>query len=156
MSTTVYNRHVFNQVAAPSKYIGTNLLQTHLLFECLAKSEESIIISEVCVAARVGMPVGFDMVKVLVVNWKNVLYGTCLRCCYNRKVIYYIYNQHIKNNLSAIIRDAHINESSYGYVFRMIFRSTWMFPAAWLFLYPYSLLPKRILRYLSYIKRALR
>lgn len=156
MSTTVYNRRVFDEIKAPEKYIGTCLLQTHLIFECLAKNQESIILSDVCVAARVGMPVGFSMVKVLVVEWKNVLYSTCVRNQYNKQIIDSIYNNNIRTSFPPIIRDAHMSESSYGSVFKVIFSATWMFPGAWLFLYPYALLPKLLLGRLSFVKKIFR
>lgn len=153
MSTTVYNKQIVNRVSNPSRYIGTNLLQTHLIYECLAINSKAIILSDVCIAARIGMSVRFDLCRVLVIEWKKVLYETCMRCNYDIKTVRHAYNATIKANLAGIIRDVHISEPSYGSVFKLIFSATWMFPSAWLFLYPYALLPKSILKLLSMVKK---
>lgn len=155
MSTTIYNKKIFDQIINPSKYIGTSLLQTHLIFECLAINSKAMILAEVCVAARVGMAVGFNQVRVLVVEWKKVLYGTCIGCKYDSRTVRNVYDKTIRQDLSGIVREAHLHEASYGFVFKLIFVETWMFPSAWVFLYPYALLPKWLLKLLSLVKRKL-
>jgi abequosyltransferase len=153
MSTTVYNREVFLTINEPQRFVGSFLLQTHILFECMSKVEYGIIVSEVCVAARTGMPVGFNLLQVLMTEWKRVLYGTCLRCKYKKSSIRKIFRNTITKNLPGIVRDIHMQESEYGSVFRFIFKETWSFPRAWIVLYPYALFPGDLLRLLSKIKR---
>ena len=156
MSTTIYSKNVFDSIKKPSKFIGTSLLQTHIIFECLAINSLSIIIAETCVAARVGMPVGFSLLNVLAYEWKKVLYGTCKNLGYRNNIIRSVYAKTIKNNLPGMVRDTHLTEKKYGSVFAYIFPLTWNFPVAWFVLYPYALLPITFLKLLSHIKRLLK
>lgn len=156
MSPTIYNKKIFNQISNPSRFIGTHLLQTHLLFECLAVNNNAVIIADVCVAARVGMPVGFNQIRVLVTEWRKVLYETCVKCNYSKKIIRKVFDETIRNNMPNTVRESHLSEHVFGSTFKLIFSDTWKFPSAWLFVYPYALLPSWLLRKLSVVKSYLR
>ena len=153
MSTTIYNKKKLLTITNPERYIGTNLLQTHLIFECLAKGGMGVVMSYTCVAARVGVPVGFNLYRVLVVEWKKVLFSTCLSLGYDRASLRKVYNQSISENLSNIVKNSHLIEERYGTVFCSIFLDTWQFPLAWIYLYPFSLLPSNLLRLLATLKK---
>lgn len=156
MSTTIYNKKKLLTITNPERHIGTNLLQTHLIFECMAKGGKGVVMSSTCVAARVGMPVGFNLYRVLVVEWKKVLFSTCLSLGYDPSSLRKVYNQSISENLSKIVSDAHLIEERYGTVFFSIFRDTWQFPLAWIYLYPFSLLPSNLLRLLAALKKRIK
>lgn len=153
MSTIIYSKKSLEKISCPEKYIGTNLLQTHLIFECLAKGGKGVVMSATCVAARVGMPVGFNLYRVLVIEWKKVLFSTCVSLGYARDSLRKVYNQSISTNLSNIVKNAHLIEERYGMVFCSIFLDTWQFPLAWIYLYPFSLLPSNLLRLLAALKK---
>jgi glycosyltransferase involved in cell wall biosynthesis len=154
MSTTIYNRQYLIAVENPEQYIGTNLLQTHLLFACVSIGKIGIIMDRACVAARVGMPVGFDMSKVLLKEWKLVLYNTCVdNCGFDNKTIDRVYIRSLKENIARIIINKRLTEKKYCSTLTEIFPETWKYSYAWIHIYPFMLLPAFAIRMLSKLRK---
>ena len=149
VSAMIFNKKIFNKINNPEQYLGTNLLQTHILFNVVAIKQRAILISNPCIAARDGNNGRLNLYKVFAHNWKKVLFDTGIKKGYKKKSLKNIYSSTIKFFLRGWIirmKTKNTNFESTGY--GLLFKETYKYPVAWIYLYPIILMPPYLIKIL--------
>ncbi len=146
VSALVFNKESFDRIVQPEKYIGTYLLQAHLALLCICTGENAII-SHVCIAARSENSGGYDLYKIFVYEWKNLLFKTGLQAGLLKSSLKKTFKKTLKKFLRSWTKRIRLtnNYSKYGINRAILFKYSWTYLNAWIYVYPYAFLPKGFL-----------
>ena len=155
VSSMIFNKKIFEKIDYPEQYLGTYLLQAHILFNVISIKENCVLISKTCIAARGENSGGYNVYKVFSYYWKKVLFDTGIKKGYSKKSLRKIYNKTIKNFLRGWIIKMKIETETTNYVgggYWLLFQQTYSYPSAWIYLYPFILMPSRLISKLKKLK----
>jgi len=146
VSGMIFNKELFNSINNPEQYLNTYLFQSHILFKLISMKEKILIISKPCIAGRSGNSGGYNFYEVFSFYWKQVLFDTGLNNGFSKRSLNKVYKNTIKKFLrSGTIlmktRDTKFIFTGYG----LIFKETYKYPVAWLYLYPFFIMPSRLI-----------
>ena len=149
----IFNKEIVKIIKNKEQYLGTYFLQTHLVLESININEHTIIISKICIDGKTGNNGGFNFYEVFGVKWKDVIFKTGLACKFQKKSLDKVFNYTIRKFLSPYVRNLRLNENNYlTNGISVLFKITWKYPVAWVYLYPSILLPRFLLRRIMYLK----
>jgi abequosyltransferase len=142
VSALVFNQESFGRINNPEQYVGTQLLQSHLALQCIAGGQ-SAILSHVCVAGRADNSSGYDFYQVFIGEWKKVLFQTGLQAGFSKAVLTKVFTKTLHKYIRPMvkrIRRAH--NDKFGMQKKILFKHSWNYWEAWLYVYPYAFLPR--------------
>lgn len=146
VSAMIFNKKYFDLIKDPEKYVGSYIFQSSILMHVISENENVLVISKVCIAGRSGNSGGYNLYQVFGYYWKKVLLETGIKLGFNKKSLKKVYSETIKNFLRQWTVFMKINNTKYentGYV--LIFKETYMYIVAWIYLYPFIIIPSNIL-----------
>lgn len=147
LSAMILRRDYFERIANPKAYVGTLLLHCHIALKCISAAGENLLIATPCIAARSGNSGGYNLYRVFAQGWREVLFTTGIECGFDRRAMERIFDKTIKTFLRYWL--IHMKTASTGYDssgVALLFRETWSYPSAWIYLYPFLGLPGWMLR----------
>lgn len=156
LSGLIFNSELVKRVQNKKQYMNTNLLQTCVAFKCLEYNKSTAVIKKVVVISQFENSSGYNIYKVFVENWRNVLFVVGSEAGLPKKALVNVYN----NTLSKCIARYIIKEKLYGLTFETnhkfkYFIGAWRFKNAWLRLYPVALMPKWLIKRILKFKKLL-
>lgn len=150
ISAMVLNREKFLRIDNPERFVGTYILQTHVAVLCAASGSPNVVIARPCVAYRSGNSGGYNVYQVFGGNWKRLLFETGLGAGFSRRTLRAVYSKTIKSFLRPMAVEMKINNTAFDSSgIGALFKLTWTYPAAWLYLYPFVLMPPRMARFMK-------
>lgn len=150
LSAMIFRKEHFDRLENADAYVGTMLSHCHLALKCISAGGQYLIVARPCVAARGGNGGGYDLYKVFAQEWRRVLFVTGIECGFHGRVMVRIYNRTIKFFLRSWLVHMKINPTMYDSSnVGLLFRETWKYPAAWLYLYPFLLMPAWLVRWIK-------
>lgn len=158
VSSMVFNKRIFGKINSPEQFIGSYLLQSHLALQTIAQGYICGIVSHVCIAQRGNNTGGYNYYKVFAFEWKRVLFETGLENGFSKKTLTSVYRNTIKGYMFRFtLRLRTSEQKSFDDSGKcLLFRTTWEYPIAWIYLYPLFILPPRGIEILRKIYRACR
>lgn len=152
LSAIVVKKEGFDQVVGPEAFIGSMLLHCHVGLHCMNTGREYLIIAQPCIAARGGNSGGYNLYRVFAQEWRRVLFETGIRCGFQRSSMERVFDSTIKTFLRSWSVHMKINPTMYdSSKTGLLVRETWRYPSAWIYLYPFLVMPAWLVRW---IKRA--
>lgn len=147
LSTMVFNRDCFHAVAQPESYKNTNLLQTHIFMEMIARFRTALIIGDVRCVSEAENSSGYNIYEVFIKNWGEVLFGTGVKYGLSKKRLTQVYKASLLDFVfGAIIKDR-IKGIPFGTGNKFKYFAPLMkYKIAWTKLYPSLILPKKTLK----------
>lgn len=157
VSAMIFNKKIFDNIYKPEQYIGTYLLQTHILFQTVSIQERAIFIANTCIAERGDNSGGYSFYKVFSHNWKNVLFDAGLKNGYQIKSLKKIYSSTIRDFLRPWTINMKINPNNYDSTgYWLLFKETYNYPSAWIYLYPFVIMSPSVYSIIKKIYRRIR
>lgn len=148
LSTTVYNRKLYNFIDNPEKFIGTSFWHTYISFEFTSFSNFNMYIcGKPCVAARLIKPeinLNYSVYDVFVEKGKK-LFEYAKKLGYNKNIINKVYYNMINSLVKWTIINSKIhNKKNVLKHPWKIFKYTYKKLTVWRNVYPFVILPKKL------------
>ena len=99
VSSLVFNSDLVKAIKNKEQYFGTNILQSHILFETMKNDGVYIINSYNCLAARGNNTVRYDVLETWIKNFSELLLTTGSNCKFDKKVL----SEILKKELSSTV-----------------------------------------------------
>ena len=149
LSAMVLNGGHFRAIKNPEKYVGTYLLQAHVAVSCAGAGDRNTVVAQPCVAYREGNSGGYSVFRVFADEWKRVLFVTGASAGFSKSALRSVYAKTIRSFLRPMAMRMKLDNSSLeaGYLFNL----TWVYPSAWIFLYPVFIMPAWMVRLVDVI-----
>lgn len=147
LSALVLNRSLFRNIPEPRRFVGTNLFQAHIALLCAGAGAPNVVVAKPCVAARQGNSGGYNLYRVFAGNWSEVLFRTGAAAGFSRKALRAVYAKTIRSFLRPMTVEMRAGKTAFDSSgVKDLFLWTWSYPSAWLFLYPFFVMPRWMLR----------
>ena len=101
ISSLVYKTAYVKNVPNKSQYFGTNILQSHFLFESMKNEGKYIINTKNCVAERANCVVHYDLFKTWITNYSELMLVTAPACGFDESIM----SDLLEHDLSETILD---------------------------------------------------
>lgn len=154
ISGLVFNRDLLIKVQDKKQYNNTNLLQTCVAFKCLEFNKKTALIKTVACVAENDNSSGYNIYKIFVKNWHDVLFKVGLSAGLPKKALINVYNSTLGSFvLSFLVKDRlntipFENDNKLKYL-----ASVWHYKKAWRRLYPTLIMPKFLLKKIAKSKK---
>jgi glycosyltransferase involved in cell wall biosynthesis len=154
LSSLVLKNELVKQIVNPEQFLGTFFLQSHVALLTSKGDKTLAILKHNSIAARSNNTGGYNLFKIWIEEYKKLLFDTSLKSGYAKKSIEDLYVNSVKSELKGLILRSRIQKTELGLENRsIIFRNTYMFASAWIYLYPVTYFPVSILKLILKIRK---
>lgn len=147
-STMLFNKKSFEQVENPKQYSNTNLLQCHIAIKAMLRLKKVAIIPNAMVFERGDNSGGYNIYKVFIKNWKDVLNNAYKTGILSRKMKNKIFSNTIEKFVTGWLIDDKLQGLGSYKTNKKIKWFTYAFftKGAWTRLYPVWIMPNWLLK----------
>lgn len=146
-SATVLRREEALSVPRVERFIGSWLLQSHLAVACVCRGSRFGLIGTPGVAVRGGNSGGYSVYRIFGQEWKNVLFGTGIENGLTTATAVSVYDHTIRTFMRSWAVQLRTHDTKYeSSGIGALLRSTWDYPSAWIYVYPFLLAPAPLIR----------
>jgi abequosyltransferase len=153
LSSLVLRKELVDLIENPKQFIGTFFLQSHFALLTTRGDKKLVILKHNSIASRGGNTGGYNLLKIWVTEYKKLLFGTAITSGYSNKCVKDLYLNSIKSEVKGFILSSRLSNNNFHLEKKgIIFKDTFMYFNAWIYLYPAAFLPVSILKLLLNIK----
>lgn len=137
------------------EYKRTDFVQAFIGYGCTKENGSGMgVIAQPCVAARANARVSYNMYELFGVNVWKIIEFACRECAYPQKIMENAYIDYWRTTALWGIIGAKVNGFKHMYSgFGKFFKVSCRYYKAWIFLYPFLILPAPFYKFAKKIKR---